>query len=329
MKKKILNGLLALIGIGLVAAFIVTRPSGDIENYTSYWVDDVRQPTDGRIKATFFGVSTLLLDDGETQLLIDAFFSRPPLLPLLTTTVKTDTALIDVLVAKHQMNRVKGIFATHSHFDHALDVAYTAKKTNATLYGSISTINIGHGGGLKEKQLELFQPQQEIQVGKFTVRVIPSKHSQPNTLQDDGVFITKPVQQPIRIKAYSEGGSYDFLIKHNGHSIYVKSSANYIENALDTLTAEAFFVAIATIGKKDDAWKNTFYEQTVGKLKPKVIVPLHWDDFTKPLSGNLEMLPRFADKTPDGFDFMITRSKADNIDFKILQGTKSILLFDK
>ena len=75
------------------------------------------------------------------------------------------------------MDRVKGIFVTHSHYDHSFDVAYTARKTDATLYGSHSTLNIGRGGDVKEEQLSLFQPNQDIQLGNFTVQVIPSIHS--------------------------------------------------------------------------------------------------------------------------------------------------------
>lgn len=39
------------------------------------------------------------------------------------------------------------------------------------------------------------------------------------------------------------------------------------------------------------------------------------------------MLPKFASDNEKDFDFFISRTKADRIDFKILQGTKSIVLF--
>jgi glyoxylase-like metal-dependent hydrolase (beta-lactamase superfamily II) len=142
MKRIIVLGLVALFLI--VSLFIVfkTRPSGDINDYQNYYTSDSGQLSDNAVKVTFFGVSTLLFDDGETQFLIDGFFSRSSIWRTLTTEIESDTALIDQLIAGHKINRVRGIFVTHSHYDHAFDVAYTTKKTQATLYGSRSTLNI-------------------------------------------------------------------------------------------------------------------------------------------------------------------------------------------
>ena len=57
------------------------------------------------------------------------------------------------------------------------------------------------------------------------------------------------------------------------------------------------------------SWQQKFYEQTVGKLKPQVLIPLHRDNFFQPLSENLVMLPRFLKSSSEGFDFMIEKSQ--------------------
>jgi len=327
MKKRILIGVAILLLIFIVFIFIRTRPSGDINNYENYFINDTSQLKENQLKVIFFGVSTLLFDDGETQILIDGFFSRPSLWQALVTKIESDTVAIDKMVIDYKMDRVKAIFVTHSHYDHAFDVAYTTKRTGATLYGSVSTLNIGRGGNVREEKLTLFQPYQNVQLGQFTVQVIPSKHSPNNALKDDGVVIEKPLGQPSKMKVYSEGGSFDFYIKHSGHSIYVKPSPNYIEGALDSLKADVVLMGIATVAKQEKSWQNKFYEQTVGKLKPALVIPLHWDDFFHPVSENLVMLPRFANDSPKDFDLFIKKTKADKIDFKILQDTKSMVLF--
>ena len=51
-------------------------------------------------------------------------------------------------------------------------------------------------------------------------------------------------------------------------------------------------MGIATIGKKDSSWQQMFYKETIGKLRPRFVVPLHWDDFSHSLSDNLVMLPK-------------------------------------
>ena len=202
-----------LLLLFILFVFIRTRPSGNINEYKNYFVNDTGQIKENEVKVTFFGVSTLLFDDGHTQILIDGFFSRPSLWRALITEIESDTAVIDKIVTTYNMDRVKGIFVTHSHYDHALDVAYTTKRTGATLYGSVSTLNIGRGGAVKEEQLSLYQPYQDVQLGKFTVQVVPSKHSGNNALKDDGVEIEKPLRQPAKMKVYPEGGSFDFYIK--------------------------------------------------------------------------------------------------------------------
>jgi L-ascorbate metabolism protein UlaG (beta-lactamase superfamily) len=327
MKKFLFRAVLLLIIAFSSYLFYVSRPSGNIDNYAQYYTDNYAQPTNGSVKVTFLGTSTLLFDDGATQILIDGFFTRMSLTQLKLSENQSDKSLIDNHLKRFGMNRVKGLFVTHSHFDHAFDAAYTAQKTGAKLYGSRSTLNIGRGGGLPESQMQLFKSQDTIRLGDFKIRVIPSKHSEPNVLKDDGVEIQQPLAQPAKIEAYTEGGSYDFLIEHKGHSIYVKPSANFVEGALDSLKADVFFCGISTIGKHPVDWQQTFYNQTVRRLEPSVFVPLHWDDFTKPLSEHLEMLPRYANDSPKDFDPIIQWLKEDKIQFRILQGTKSIVLF--
>ncbi len=327
IKRIIFGSIAALIVIGIVVVFIKTRPSGDISKYRNYYVDDTSTPNGNDVKVTFFGVSTLLFDDGETQILIDGFFSRPSMVKALFTKIKSDTAQIDRMIADYKMDKVRGIFVTHSHYDHAFDAAYTTKKTGATLYGSVSTLNIGRGGGVEEDHLSLYVPYREIPLGKFTVQVIPSKHSSGNAQKDDGVIIDKPLTQPSKIKAYAEGGSFDFYIKHNGRSIYVKPSPNYVAGTLDSMRADVVFIGTATVAGQPLSWQDAYYEQTIGKLKPGLVIPLHWDNFFEPLSDNLVMLPRLAKASEKDFDIFIDKTRADKIDFKILQGTKSILLF--
>jgi L-ascorbate metabolism protein UlaG (beta-lactamase superfamily) len=327
VKRIILGSITILIVVVALYVFFKTRPSGDINRYKDYYVNDSGNPDGSDIKVTFFGVSTLLLDDGETQILIDGFFSRPSIAQALFTKIESDTAQIDRMIAKYKMDRVRGIFVTHSHYDHAFDAAYTTKRTGATLYGSVSTLNIGRGGGLKEDQLSLYEPYREIQLGKFTMQVIPSKHSPGNAQKDDGIIIDKPLAQPAKIKAYAEGGTFDFFIRHNRKSIYIKPSPNYVVGALDSLRADVLFIGIATVTYHPESWQEMYYGQTVGKLKPGLVIPLHWDDFFEPISDNLVMLPRLAGSSEKDFDFFINKTKADKIDFRILQGTRSIILF--
>ena len=116
------------------------------------------------------------------------------------------------------------------HYDHAFDVAHVVKKTGAKLHGSLSTLNIGKGGGLEEDQMQLFEAGKEVRVGRFTVSVLKSKHTPPivGVNNDLGEVIDKPLKQP-GLPRLQGGGSFDILIRHGGNSMLVKPSDNFVE----------------------------------------------------------------------------------------------------
>lgn len=329
MKKKILIGILIFFLLALGFVFLRTRPSGDINKYSALFADDPEMPANGSVKVSFYGVSTLLVDDGTTQILIDGFFSRPGMLKALFTDLSSDTVQIARCLGEFKMDRVEAVFVTHSHYDHAFDAGYVANLTGAMLYGSESTLNVGRGSGTPENQLQLFQPNVDLTIGDFIVRVVPSRHSPGNALNDDGVIISTPMRQPASMKAYAEGGAYDFLITHSSKKIYIKPSPNFIPGALDSLDVDALFIGIATVTKNGEEFANQFYQENITSLQPSVIVPIHWDNFFGPISDDLVMLPKFTCDTEKDFDYFIDRTKSDGIDFKILQGTKGIMLFNE
>lgn len=321
-------------GLAVVAGcwFLYARylaPSGDIDRYKGYYLNDTSAPRDGAVKVTFLGTTSLLIDDGETQLMIDGFLTRPPLSRVLTSKIATNTATVDSALTRLKVERLKGLFVAHSHYDHALDCAYVAQRTNAKLYGSLSTLNIGRGGGLRADQMELYEPGKELRFGSFDVTVLKSRHSPPKPgVNDDlGQLITGPLAQPAKFKEYKEGGSFDFLIRHGKHTILIIPSANYVEGALDQVRADVVFLGTAGLGTQGRDFQDAYYEQTIGKVKPKLVIPVHWDNFFMPLTGHLAAPMKVFDNLPDAFDFVTARTRADGITFKILQGYQSVLLF--
>jgi L-ascorbate metabolism protein UlaG (beta-lactamase superfamily) len=334
MAKKIV---IVFLLLGVVAVIVYAKylaPSGNIDKYNRYIVPATDQvPAGGAIKVTFLGTTMLLFDDGETQLMIDGFVSRPPAWRVaLRCPLKTDTALVDTALSRVKVERLKALFAAHSHYDHVLDAAYIVQKTHSHLYGSDSALQVGRGGGLNEDQMTVYEPGKEVPVGRFTVIVLKSRHSPPTCFNDDlGKTIPGPLQQPANRVAYAEGGSFDILIKHGDHAILVKPSANSIEGALDNVRAEILFLGTAGLGKQDPAFQNSFYDQTVAKVGPRRVIPIHWDDFFKPLSEHLTAPPKIVDNLAGGFDFLIGRlsSAQPPVQFEILQGYQSMILFDQ
>lgn len=310
------------------------KPSADLNAYQHLFIQDVRRNSDGGVKATFFGTSTILLDDGETQLLIDGFFSRPSGLKVVLGKVSPNEKLIRSRIEQYQINRLKGVFVCHSHYDHAMDAPMVASITGAKIYGSPSTRNIGLGVGLHDSLMVVFDTLQEFRFGDFTVTVLPSKHTPPFTIMGRSNAtdpchpdIKEPLKQPAKADKFIEGGTYDFYIKHKYGNVLVKASTNYIEHALDLYPTDVFFLGTAMLGLQTDSFKQAYYRHTIEATHAKVIIPVHWDNFTKPLSKPLEALPNIGDRVNLGFDFLIEKTTADKRKLMLMQGGSSVRLF--
>ena len=284
------------------------------------------------LTATFLGNSTLLIDDGTDQILIDGFLTRPGLLPVAAGRIRTHPPTVDAALHRAGATRIRALFVSHSHYDHALDAAYVIhrtkrlQQTGAILHGSGSTLNIGRGGDLAGSDMAPFQPRVPIRIGRhFTVTVIPSKHSDPipGINSDLGQTIDKPLLQPARAKAYTEGGSYDFLIRHRGRSILVKASASYLPGALDRIKADVLFLGVTGLGSKAPAARDDFYRNTVQQVNARQVIPIHWDNFLCPLS---EHLPILLPRDRDGLHYLQQRLTADGRHYQLLQGYQTITI---
>lgn len=322
----------------IVSAFLFLQacgPSARMSNYDAYRVaqlPDISIPK-GKVKVTFLGTATILFDDGESQILIDGFFSRSSVGKVMFSKLGADTTLIKDALAQYKIDKLKAVYTCHSHYDHAMDAPYVAKYTGAELHGSASTINIGKGANLPNSQLKPYQPGIANNFGNFSVTVLDSKHSP--AIKVFGIFKTKekvheissPLLQPATRQQYAEGGTYDILIKHGAHSILIKGSGNYIEGALDQYDVDVFMLGIPLLGKQSEEFKQAYYQQTVGATHPETVIPIHWDNFFKPLNNNLKANSRMGDNVKKGLDYVIKQTERDNIKFHLLQGTESILLF--
>ncbi|MET7728522.1 MBL fold metallo-hydrolase [Streptomyces mirabilis] len=272
------------------------------------------------------GTTMMLVDDGTTQILIDAFITPAGLLDAaLGRPVSTDPDAVDTALDKVGADRVRAIFISHSHHDHALDVAYIANRTGATVHGSPSTLNIARGGNVPEDRLALLDPEKSVSVGSFTVRTIASKHS-PNPMGGEGATIDKPLLQPAPISAYKEGGTYDFLVAAPEKSMLFKGSANWIPGALGGVHADALFLGIGGLGRAEQGFSKDFLDATIGTVQPAIVIPTHWNDFFCPIHEGLPLQRKLIDNTPAAFDTVLARTKADGVDIGLLEAFASITI---
>ena len=254
------------------------------------------------MKVTFFGTTTLLFDDGRDQILFDCHFTRPSLMKYISGSEGTDTALADELLRLHPMDRLKAMFISHTHHDHVMDAPYVANKTGAVIYGSSSAMNVAKGGNVPEEQTIEFKAGETYTVADYRIKVITSLHSKPTILNNDlGETIDAPLVQPAKLRDYKEGGSFDFIVEHAGKTYIIRPSFNYIEGQLDGYHADVLFLGTAGLAKADEATEQKFFEETIEKVSPKLVIPLHWDNFFSRLDQPATGMIPFVEHTEVAF----------------------------
>jgi L-ascorbate metabolism protein UlaG (beta-lactamase superfamily) len=248
------------------------------------------------VSLIWFGVSTLLLDDGDTQLLIDGFFSRPAVAQILTGRISSDVANINYVMAEYQMNRLAAIIPVHSHYDHAMDVGYVANRSSAVVLGSESTANIVTGSRLPIHQYQILADRESRQFGKFEISLIVSRHA-PIGVGEAPLIpgkIREPLEQPAWVSEWKEGISYSVLIAHPRGRLLVQGSGGYIKGNLAEFPADVVVLGIGGLSRLGQEYFAKYWQQTVLLTGARRVYPVHFDDFTKPF-GDVQLMPRILD----------------------------------
>jgi L-ascorbate metabolism protein UlaG (beta-lactamase superfamily) len=266
------------------------------------------------LRVTFFGVSTLLLDDGQTALMTDGFFSRPGLFRIMRSKIEPDVAVIEQSLERAGIRSLAAVMPVHSHYDHALDSPAVAQKTGAQLVGSPSTANIGRGYGLAEDRIKIVNAPETLIFGRFNVTFIESRHS-PHALYAGE--ITSPVTPPAAVSRYEAGECFSLFIEWGGRTLLVHASAGFIPEALRGRKADVIFLGVGTLGKLGARYQEKYWREVVRATGAWRVILVHWDDFWKPLSEPLVPQPRFMDDFDNTMRFMLARGHAENVDVRI------------
>lgn len=257
-------------------------------------VDD---PPHSAVTATWLGVTTLLFDDGETQILVDGFVSRPTLFESLTgRPVTCDAPMINYVMNEYGMNRLAAIVPAHSHYDHAMDVGAIANRSSASILGSESTANIARGYGVPEDQIVVAETGVPYSFGDFTVTLIPSLHA-PIGLRGEVPLagtVDEPLELPAPVSAWREGGSFSIVISHPQGTTLVQGSAGYREGALDDVQADVVMLGVGLLESLGRDYTERYWQALVTSTGATRVFPVHFEDQTRPF-GEIVLPPKLID----------------------------------
>ena len=178
--------LLALAALAAVYVAVQGNRHPSLDPYRHLTLPEAAAGSGG-VRVRFAGTATLLFDDGQTAWMTDGFFTRPPASAVVFGRIAPDAARIDRELERLGVTKLAAVVPVHSHYDHAMDAPLVARRTDALLVGSSSTLNVGRGLGLGEERMREVQPGDTLQLGRFKLSFIASRHS-PTPFTDGETF---------------------------------------------------------------------------------------------------------------------------------------------
>jgi L-ascorbate metabolism protein UlaG (beta-lactamase superfamily) len=241
---------------------------------------------DEELALTWLGTAGFKLQSKRTTLLIDPFFSRISLPNLLFRKLQPHHQRIEYHL-EQTVPHCDAIIVGHSHYDHVMDVPYIAQKTGATVIGSRSTATLMRSAGLPASQIQTVRGGDQITVGDINVRFITSRHSAFlfGRIPYPGE-IEPPLKLPLKASGYRCGEVFGLQISQADFHFYHLGSCDLIEENMETPPIDVFLMGISGRHNTPD-----FVSRVIRKLRPRLVIPHHFDSFFQPIEKGLRMLP--------------------------------------
>jgi L-ascorbate metabolism protein UlaG (beta-lactamase superfamily) len=240
------------------------------------------------VRMTWLGTAGMFITDGKTGILIDPYVSRFGMSKIVFgSPLEPNCALIRKWAEKLGRENITAVIVSHSHFDHVADAPYFAIEADAPLIGTESTINVGRGAGMAESKLIAVKPGRTMRFGDFTVKFIESAHGPAflGRVPYPGT-IDQPLIPPAAAGDYRLGGVFALLITHPSGTILHHGSAGFKPEMYDGIAVDAILLGIGGRGDTDQ-----YLENVVLKTRARLVVPIHLDNFFKPLEDGMSFLP--------------------------------------
>ncbi|WP_433118201.1 MBL fold metallo-hydrolase [Micromonospora sp. CA-246542] len=243
----------------------------------------------GAVSFRWWGTAGWRIDIADRTILVDPFLSRIDT-GLFAGAFKTDTPLtVRTDVIDQRVEKATTVLVTHTHWDHYMDVPYIAGRTGARVFGTLTAYHLGLAYGVPSAQLSAVKGGEVLDFGDHTVEVVGSLHSRnaSYSVAFPGVRVSQPAR-PATIADLPEGDTLGYLLRvAGGPSVYFTGASDVAERNLSGLTPDVAMVAMQSATTTADYLPRLL----AGLDYPKVVVPVHWDNFETPLRNPPAVAP--------------------------------------
>jgi L-ascorbate metabolism protein UlaG (beta-lactamase superfamily) len=234
------------------------------------------------VELCYLGTAGFLLRGHGHTLALDPYVSRLGLRALFTRPLVADAAVV-----ADTFREVDDVLVGHAHYDHVLDAPLICQRTGARLIGSRAVCHVGRAAGLPEAQLVATSGREDIESGPAIVRGLPAPHGKVLfgrvLLPGD---ISEPPRWPPRIDELRHGLVLNWHVRFAGLTLMHVDSADYHTRELEGLCADVLCLCAA--GRR---YRPNYVLEIVRSLRPRWVIPCHWDTMITPLDAEPRLLP--------------------------------------
>ena len=218
----------------------------------------------------WLGVAGVEFKAGDQVLAIDPFFTRPSLVQMLRP-IHPNLSL-----AAEKLPACNFVLVTHSHYDHVLDVPEVLRHTGAVAYGSANTCQLLRLLSVPEAQLYEARVGDKLSLGAFQVEVIHGQHSPVPFGRFFSGNLQPGLKPPLRMADYRMDICLGYCINVMGTRLLVCAAEPQPADILFAVAQES----------------RNYYRKLFKGVQPHTFIPIHWDNFTRPLSKPLRRFAR-------------------------------------
>ncbi|WIM97957.1 MBL fold metallo-hydrolase [Actinoplanes oblitus] len=243
--------------------------------------------------ATFrwLGTAGWRIDVGDRTVLVDPYLSRFPT-GLFTGAFDpaTPLAVNPAAITAARLGTPETVLVTHTHWDHFADVPQVARSTGARVLGTLTAYHLGLAYGVPAAQLSPVKGGEVLDFGAYRVEVVAALHSRNAgySMAFPGVRLAVPQPAPATIADLPEGDTLAYVLRvPDGPSVFLMGASDFVERNLTGLRPDVAMIALNSSAATFD-----YVPRLLAALdRPRVVVPVHWDDFEQPATNPPPVAP--------------------------------------